>query len=891
METAKHEVRYEVLSSVSEDGKYKAVRVGHGSFADVFRAKETLTSLGDNGPGKFIVAKIFKDENHANANTAFESERETLLKLGEHDYVVRLRGVEPRRPPTFVCGECGVVFQVHDCPECEDEQVDLINPQDIPSEEGHAFSSMARGVALVCRKRKHIFQKSLPPDSRLVASRPCGHKGDCDTVNFLFTYCIYLDHLDVNMTEYLGMLRDPSKQVRGRKVRTILDRDKYPTKWTHETFLMRLQCLVNVAEALAYVHSKGILHGDIAPENIMISLSEPLHQGMPQKQVPRLIDLGQARPHEDPRHTTHIQARSIYAAPEIKVVNSVISNEARLEGLADLRTGAECFLICQASLAPGDSVSDTAQGSYTVTEEESPDSPVEHGLHAHALHERDNDISDLWPFDSDADPKEEAADEKEAERGPVSSLFSLRRERRYRLKINSVMKGPPEAVSFHFNQAVRVPADIYALGSVIAWLVSDGNIILLSGLQSEANAASNRHPPGIDTLPKEVLEAAAEAMPLLWKYPKKAKGRFFFEGICLDIVNVIVRCLVRGKGAYAEGRSWGHENAALKIAQDLKAIYEKLYFAHYHAADYVVMFQKSSSVVASLQSKFEQARAQLDIAEQGRRTAVLCAEQAEKALEEALTERDRAAGECAALRDKGAELREERAALQAHLDSVEREYAELKAIAKERAESAALSHSEHVKLVEDLQGRIKNLQQQLDTTAKNAKNALGAEKAEKEKLLKEVELLSPLKARCDALSLSNGELKGSLEAIRKKTAGAEEEAEALKKLNQDLTARINDMKRRGLSVAQQVFDDFTRLEDALRGVALPAGILPAPEPSQPEDDSLVVDVEWDDLDKDFYDAMEQRAKSTQSVARRIEKMLVAMRRSPERDTRTNGASA
>jgi hypothetical protein len=157
--------------------------------------------------------------------------------------------------------------------------------------------------------------------------------------------------------------------------------------------------------------------------------------------------------------------------------------------------------------------------------------------------------------------------------------------------------------------------------------------------------------------------------------------------------------------------------------------------------------------------------------------------------------------------------------------------------------------------------------------------------------LKEVELLSPLKARCDALSLSNGELKGSLEAIRKKTAGAEEEAEALKKLNQDLTARINDMKRRGLSVAQQVFDDFTRLEDALRGVALPAGILPAPEPSQPEDDSLVVDVEWDDLDKDFYDAMEQRAKSTQSVARRIEKMLVAMRRSPERDTRTNGASA
>ncbi|HLM72637.1 MAG TPA: hypothetical protein VK459_08095, partial [Polyangiaceae bacterium] len=293
----------------------------------------------------------------------------------------------------------------------------------------------------------------------------------------------------------------------------------------------------------------------------------------------------------------------------------------------------------------------------------------------------------------------------------------------------------------------------------------------------------------------------------------------------------------------------------------------------------------------SLQSKFEQARAQLDIAEQGRRTAVLCAEQAEKALEEALTERDRAAGECAALRDKGAELREERAALQAHLDSVEREYAELKAIAKERAESAALSHSEHVKLVEDLQGRIKNLQQQLDTTAKNAKNALGAEKAEKEKLLKEVELLSPLKARCDALSLSNGELKGSLEAIRKKTAGAEEEAEALKKLNQDLTARINDMKRRGLSVAQQVFDDFTRLEDALRGVALPAGILPAPEPSQPEDDSLVVDVEWDDLDKDFYDAMEQRAKSTQSVARRIEKMLVAMRRSPERDTRTNGASA
>jgi serine/threonine-protein kinase len=74
----------------------------------------------------------------------------------------------------------------------------------------------------------------------------------------------------------------------------------------------RLVALAQIADALDYAHQRGIVHCDVKPANILVSLPFSLHGAV-------LIDFGIAHvmAEEVGHRPTHVQASLSYAAPEL----------------------------------------------------------------------------------------------------------------------------------------------------------------------------------------------------------------------------------------------------------------------------------------------------------------------------------------------------------------------------------------------------------------------------------------------------------------------------------------------------------------------------------------------------------------------------------------------
>src|SRR5262249_31933405 len=151
---------------------------------------------------------------------------------------------------------------------------------------------------------------------------------------------------------------------------------------------------------------------------------------------------------------------------------------------AEYKADEECYLTCQARLAVGDCVYDTAEGKYEVLE----DLTAKGGSQGSPL--TSAGINDEEP--------------------PPLSISTY--ERRYRLRILSVSKGSLTASSLMVNQAVKQPADIYSFGSVIAWLVTDGNNDLLQQMQQTAGVASYADSPGVHEMIPAMIERAYGAV-------------------------------------------------------------------------------------------------------------------------------------------------------------------------------------------------------------------------------------------------------------------------------------------------------------------------------------------------------------------------------------------
>lgn len=525
---------YNIKSEATNAGglRYRAIRLGQGAYAQVVLAEE-VTEGPEKSTRVEIVVKIFLDVTPEDANIAFEREVELLDRLRERRNIVSVRGIERRRAPTFVCGECGVVFTVERCPECD---APLFN-------EGELDGGMRNRVILQCNHTdRHTFQKTDESFARLLSRRACGHTGPCDTVNFLFRPCIYLELYSVNLREYADLLARRKPSLRGHEVLTVADPTQNQDQWLRETFLMRLDCLVRIAEALEQVHRMGHVHGDIAPENIMVALSPRSDEEALQLQIPALIDFGQARRAELPRETVVIQGRHHFVAPEITGVNNAVETSAHLEPVPaeGPQSEPECELVCRAELAEGDYVWDGQGGTYEV----------------------------LTCIDRHPPSRRDASAEKKGREEAI--------ERRYRLRILSASRSPHGSGALWTNQSVRPPADVFSFGCVAAWLLTDGNEIMVQQLRNGAQFAASESQSIEEALAN--LRAGKTYSSLLAKIPLPRTAAD--DEIRDRVFETVLRCLMRIQGAYASGRSTGYERAAAKAARDLRIVHDYLYFVH-----------------------------------------------------------------------------------------------------------------------------------------------------------------------------------------------------------------------------------------------------------------------------------------------------------------------
>ncbi len=124
-----------------------------------------------------------------------------------------------------------------------------------------------------------------------------------------------LNYTSDNNTGYMAM-----ELVEGQTLAHLLRRPG----WATPDHMRR--CLVPVMEALAYLHQKGFIHRDIAPDNVMIRSDGR----------PMLIDFGALKPVQQDvqAHVTHAVAKKYYAPPEQLLADSRLTPATDIYGLA-----------------------------------------------------------------------------------------------------------------------------------------------------------------------------------------------------------------------------------------------------------------------------------------------------------------------------------------------------------------------------------------------------------------------------------------------------------------------------------------------------------------------------------------------------------------------------
>ncbi|MDC3957276.1 SUMF1/EgtB/PvdO family nonheme iron enzyme [Polyangium jinanense] len=741
--------------------------MGQGAYAQVVQAEEVIVSE-DRSVRSDVVAKIFLDVTPEDANIAFEREVELLDHLRGRRNIVSMRGVERRRPPTFVCGECGDVFVVERCPECE---APLFN-------EGEISEGMRNRVILHCGGDNHTFQKTDESFGRLLGRRPCKHRGPCDTVNFLFRPCIYLELLHVNLREYGDLLARRRPGYRGRDIFTLAHPERQRDEWLRETFLMRLTCLVKIAEALEQIHRLGHVHSDIAPENVMVSLSSRLDEEAAQVQVPTVIDFGQARRVMLPRETVVIHGRHHFVAPEVTGVNNAIESSARILASGSLVEGQECEIACRTELAEGDYVWDGQGGAYEV----------------------------LGYADDQQPPGGGTAQREEAV------------ERRYRLRVLGTSKSPQGTRALWANQAVRPPADLFSFGCVAAWLLTDGNELVVQQLRNAAQFAASENRSMEDALSN--LRNGKTYMGVLGKMPLPSTPQD--DEIRYLVIDVILRCLMRVEGAYATARSTGYERGAAKAARDLANAHDQLYFLHRTKSQFLEFLQKDHRVeLEGIRDAFNVARREAD--DVAKET---------NALRERCHELERT---CASLNAELSQLssasgvQEEKDALQARLDDTIAHCETLMGRSRRLQEEKDELQAEHARL----EATLRTIREKAAAGSSESARAAAELSNEREKRESAEAALKDTFTQLQAMQESSKELRGLAEQARQKLldthgrmAELEDELQRLKD-EQSTLETSSTSKAEVIKELQRLAEQHERTSKRWRGASIAAGALTA----------------------------------------------------------------
>lgn len=524
------ETGFEIVTSLGDPSnprkRYRAVELGCGNYAQVYLGKiksvdRAVHSLDD----EYVAIKLFNDEAKDNLEDIFAHEVEHLRSIGHHDHIVSLHGSDSNYPPTIICEECGSSFHLTQCPLCDGEIANLVD-----------HSSNRRG--LLCKSdTTHLFLKDRSADLvTLAASRPCGHSSSVTAVNFLFRPCIVLELLDLNLDELQQLLLHGNDAiVRSHRIRRTTETDE---EWQRQVFLIGLWCLSQAAEGLAYVHSVGRLHGDISPQNIMVTLQKTrytIQRGAYPIHHVCLIDLGEARAVTDRNLTRPVGGKSHFIAPERTIVESVLPGPMVIMPEGDAFAvegfcGLEAPLAVERDLLEGDIVRDQHRGEYIV----------------------------------------------------AKRLANKQGRACYRLRI---IRPPAITASaaantkfqMRMDAALRIPIDLYGFGCLAAWLLSGGQYPIVDAIKVSASEATESGEAVDDAFLERFLRAEKRQRLLgALALPGEPEDLQLRERLLL----LVFRCLVRSAGAYAPTRVDCDAAATVRLASDLRQLYDDFYFWH-----------------------------------------------------------------------------------------------------------------------------------------------------------------------------------------------------------------------------------------------------------------------------------------------------------------------
>ncbi|MBL9106277.1 MAG: protein kinase [Myxococcales bacterium] len=517
------------------------LRTGVGAYAEVYRVEVSAhhpAAVLERQPLRHtVIAKLFRDgapEDHA---AVYTGELQALRALGGHAHVVGLRGAIDAVPPTFVCGhaDCGRVFHVERCPQCD---------KPLHNIEG-------RDIGLSCPDRHRFLKYNAEQVKALTRARPCKHADECSVVNFLYRPCILEEELDLDLRALGQAIAGAAVTPAGKAAAIAFESKPGSDDRRREALLLRLDTLIGVAEGLAFLHAQGWFHAGVAPENAMVRLAAtPDGKGLtPTAPDTRLIDLGLARKIKDSHVGAGAAGAMTFLAPEQMVASGSLGPTVAIRFRGGVPREGE---LCRIASAGGelaferrDLLRDADEGQYEVVADA--DVPAE--LRAA--------LGDARP----AAPADHA-----------------------RVRYARVLR-PPRAgrdlpqTSLRFTYALDVPADIYALGCLIAWSVTGGQEDLVHLLREQANLATRQRQVVGGGFSREFLRDDHKKLLAAIDLPP-------IDGDDLQaaLLDAVIRCLVRGEGAYCTRRSSGFERPALAVASELRRVRNAL-FARMHSPD------------------------------------------------------------------------------------------------------------------------------------------------------------------------------------------------------------------------------------------------------------------------------------------------------------------